>query len=135
MKRLSTFLLFIVFATIGAKAQETKADVNAPVMTFSNDVYNFKELVQGDSVKVDFVFANTGTKTLIIKDVAVTCGCTTPYWPKEAIKPGEKNKITAVFHSAGKMGQQDKIITVTSNASEPTIRLHLKGNVKAAEGK
>jgi hypothetical protein len=135
MKKLSTLLVLLVAFTFGVVAQDAPANPNAPVITFKNDTYNFKELVQGDSVKVDFEFTNTGKSNLILKDVTVTCGCTTPYWPKEVIKPGQNSKITAVFHSAGKMGQQDKIITISSNAAQPIMRVHLKGNVKAADGK
>ena len=129
MKKLSVIVLFIVAGFVGASAQEKKADPDGPVMTFVKESYDFGEMVQGDSVKADFTFTNTGKKTLIITDVTASCGCTVPSWPKESIKPGQTSKITAVFHSAGKSGTQNKAITINSNMADQKV-VFIKGNVK-----
>jgi LEA14-like dessication related protein len=55
-----------------------------------------------------------------------------PEWPKEPIKKGETAKIHVTFNSAGKMGMQDKTVTITSNAKTNPVVLHIKGNIEAA---
>ncbi|MNL78127.1 hypothetical protein D3C87_2044480 [compost metagenome] len=67
---------------------------------------------------------------MIILNATATCGCTVPEIPKEPIKPGEEGEIKVVFDSNGKIGMQDKVITVTSNAQPHIASLHLTGEVK-----
>ena len=53
---------------------------------------------------------------LIITNVKPSCGCTTPEYTKEAIAPGASGEIKFEFNSAGRVGVQNKSITVKSNA-------------------
>ncbi len=113
------FLVFI--AVLGllapAFAQEASTKVAGPVITFEKKTHDFGDIFQGDKVEETFKFTNTGNEPLIITNVQVTCGCTTPKgWPKEPIQPGGKGEVTLAFNSAGKMGRQDKTVTVVSNA-------------------
>ena len=124
MKKLGFILILLVFATAGMYAQE---------ITFKTDTYNFGTINEGDSVSFEFTFTNTGKAPLILEDVTASCGCTTPYWPKQPIKPGQSSKINATFRSEGKSGEQNKMITIKSNATEPTKRIFFKGTVKAKQ--
>ena len=56
----------------------------------------------------------------VITGVQPSCGCTTPDWTKEPIKPGDKGEIRFSFNSNGRVGVQNKSITVTSNAEKVT---------------
>ena len=40
--------------------------------------HDFGEIAQGDKVEHTFRFRNTGNEPLVITNVQVTCGCTTP---------------------------------------------------------
>ncbi|WP_158795967.1 DUF1573 domain-containing protein [Pedobacter sp. L105] len=106
------------------------SSADAPVMSFEQGMFNFGKIAQGDKVKHDFNFKNTGKTPLIITDATATCGCTTPDFPKQPIKPGESGIIKVVFNSTGKSGMQDKVITITSNGNPVTSELHLIGEVK-----
>lgn len=104
---------------------------NAAEMTFDVEEFNFGTIKQGESVTREFIFSNTGKEDLIISNAQGSCGCTVPVYPKEAIKKGEKGTIKVTFNSAGKMGMQDKTVTITSNAKNSPRILHLKGTVEA----
>ena len=78
-----------------------------------------------------FTFTNTGKEPLIITSAAGSCGCTVPEWPKEPIKKGDKGTVKVTFNSAGKMGMQDKTVTIQSNAKTNPKVIHIKGNVEA----
>ena len=54
-----------------------------------------------------------------------------PQWPKEPIAKGSKATVHVEFNSTGKMGMQDKTVTITSNSKSGQKVLHLKGNVEA----
>jgi hypothetical protein len=115
MKKYLFLIVVLGFAAQGF-AQET-AKHAGPVITFEKKTHDFGDIVQGDKVEETFKFANTGTEPLIITNVQVTCGCTTPKgWPRDPIMPGGKGELTVAFNSAGKMGKQNKVVTVVSNA-------------------
>ena len=59
----------------------------------------------------------------------VSCGCTVPQWPKEPIMKGQSGTIKVTFNSTGKLGVQDRTVTITSNAKQNPMVLHLKGTV------
>src|SRR5258708_39001771 len=137
MKRIILSLSFILFASTGLFAQETKKldnigneNPNQAAFKFEEEEFNFKDIKQGDVVNHDFAFTNTGKEPLVIADAKGSCGCTVPTWPKEPIAAGAKAVIKVTFNSAGKMGMQDKTVTLTSNGKENPIVLHLKGNVE-----
>jgi hypothetical protein len=90
---------------------------DGPVITFEKKSHDFGDIVQGDKVEHTFSFTNTGTEPLIITNVQVTCGCTTPKgWPRDPIMPNHSGEITVGFSSSSKIGRQHKPITVISNA-------------------
>ncbi len=103
---------------------------DAPKFKFEKEIFDFGVIEEGESVRTSFKFKNTGKTPLIITDATATCGCTVPEYPKAPIKPGEEGIIIVVFNSQGKMGIQDKVVTITSNANPAAEGLHLVGEVK-----
>ncbi|WP_442590620.1 DUF1573 domain-containing protein [Pedobacter sp. AW31-3R] len=110
------------------------ASPDAAVLSFESGMYNFGKVLQGEKVTHEFKFKNTGKSPLIVTNATATCGCTVPEIPKEPVKPGATGVIKVVFNSAGKMGMQDKIVTVTSNGNPSTSEVHLIGEVKETSG-
>jgi hypothetical protein len=104
--------------------------VNVAKMTFENNMYDFGEVKEGDVVKHEFKFTNTGKVPLLINNVHSTCGCTVPEWPKEAIQPGQSNTIKVEFNTKGKPDFQEKPVTISANIYPPTTKVFLKGYVK-----
>ncbi len=113
------FFLFVVLGLAAQGfAQATTAKAKGPVITFDKKTHDFGDIYQGDKVEETFTFTNTGNEPLIITNVQVTCGCTTPKgWPRDPIAAGGKGEITIAFNSAGKMNKQNKVVTIVSNAT------------------
>ena len=103
---------------------------NAPIIALTNDTFSFGEAKEGDKVSHEFEFTNEGKTPLIISSVNASCGCTTPNYPKQPIKPGETSKIEVVFDTKNQPGMQHKVITMISNAHPNRTLFHLKGEVK-----
>lgn len=114
-----------------AAAAVVQDNPNQSDFKFEKEEYNFGTIKQGDKVEYDFSFTNSGKEPLVITDAHGSCGCTVPTWPKEPVKKGEKATIHVTFNSAGKMGMQDKTVTLNSNAKSNPKVLHLKGTVEA----
>ncbi len=114
MKKLF-FVLLAMVASVGSNAQS-----NGPIISWEKSTYDFGDLVQGDKVEHIFKFKNTGKEALLITNVQVTCGCTTPKgWARDPIAPGQSGEITVAFNSLGKYGKQNKVVTIISNAVSP----------------
>lgn len=107
---------------------------NIPEFKFEESKYDFGDITQGEVVEHFFEFTNTGGAPLIISNVITTCGCTAPTWPKDPVKPGEKGKIKIVFNSTGKIGRQNKVVTIISNTTNQKDRLFIVANVIPKSG-
>lgn len=126
MKKLGFLLtVFALVFAFNANAQEQ----SGAVITFKEKSIDFGDITQGDKVEHTFQLTNSGSAPLVISNVAVTCGCTATSWPKEPIAPGKSSEIKVSFNSAGKMGKQNSIVRIYSNASEPIEKVSLISNV------
>ena len=93
--------------------------------------FDFGEVEEGTVVEHSFTFVNIGREPLLIKDASAACGCTIPNPPTEPIQAGDTAAIVVNFNSQGRLGPQNKEITVTSNASPSLNTLVLKGVVQS----
>ncbi|EKB47675.1 DUF1573 domain-containing protein [Cecembia lonarensis] len=125
MKKL--FMLAVMALMVFAVQAQTEK--KGAVMDFKEKSIDFGDITQGDKVEHTFIFTNNGDTPLVISNVAVTCGCTAPNWPKQPIAPGATGELKVVFNSAGKMGKQNSVVRIYSNASEPIEKVSLISNV------
>src|SRR5262245_30860817 len=101
-----------------------------PKIEFQSTEFDFGKANNGELVKHDFIFTNTGTATLQITDVKPGCGCTSSgKWDRE-VAPGHTGIIPLQFNSAGFGGSVSKPTTVTCNdTTRPSLLLTIKGTV------
>jgi hypothetical protein len=92
--------------------------------------HDFGSIVYGANGTVDFTFTNKGKRDLIINKVESSCGCATPSWTKEPVKPGQTGTIT-VKYDTKLAGPFNKTIAVYSNANNSPARLVIRGKVNA----
>lgn len=124
------FLVVVaLFVVVSLHAQEKAVKQNGPSITFQKDTHDFGDIYQGDVVKHTFTFENTGNEPLIITNVQTTCGCTAPAWPRDPIAPGQTGDITIQFNSTGKIGRQNKVVTIVSNATNQNNRVTIVTNI------
>lgn len=124
MKKL-VLVAVILLASFAANAQAK--------ISFKSDTVDYGNIEKGsDGVRV-FEFTNTGDQPLVITDVKSSCGCTIPKKPDGPIAPGASS-IIEVKYDSNRVGPIRKTITVTSNATEPTVALKIKGEVMGDTG-
>ena len=129
MKRLF-FLIVLIMMESPLFSQERVPVVSGPQITWDNASYDFGDMKQGERAEHTFKFTNTGDSPLVITNVEVTCGCTTPKgWPRDPIAPGNKAEITVAFNSAGKYGRQNKVVKIISNSVSPVNQVLFTANV------
>ena len=101
-----------------------------PVITFEKTEHDFGKINEADGrVTTIFTFKNEGMAPLVLSNVRASCGCTTPTWTKTPIEPGQTGDITVTYNPNGRPGRFQKTITITSNATTPTTKLTIKGEV------
>lgn len=119
-----------IFSTLSMVLAAAAMFAQQPVITFEKTSHDFGKINEGDGrVTTVFQFKNEGMEPLVLSNVRASCGCTTPKWPKEPIEPGQTGDITVTYNPAGRPGRFQKTITITSNATEATKRLTIKGEV------
>lgn len=118
-------ILFLLFLSC---LLYTKLTAQA-VIEFKETTHDFEQVAEGTQAAHEFKFVNAGDAPLIISSVRASCGCTTPYWTKEPVQPGEKGIIKASYNSKNRPGSFNKSITITSNATVPVSRVYIKGTV------
>ena len=115
----------------GGSINEADAQVaqEESFMHFDALVHDFGTIIEGERVVCYFDYSNEGVGDLLITGVDATCGCTTPNWSREPLKPGEKETLEIVFDASGRSGEQRKLITVRSNASNQVVQLTIRAKV------
>jgi len=109
------------------KAKQKMAELNKfPTMEFDVKEVDFGTHHEGEILDTVFHFKNTGEVPLVITNVKTSCGCTTPYWPKKPIKPGESDVIKVRFNTNHKPGKQTKTITIHANTKNLTETIRIK---------
>lgn len=125
MKRILQLIsiLSLVFAFNSAIAQAK--------IVFEQTSHNFGTISEtGGRVTTTFTFTNQGDAPLILSNVRASCGCTTPKWTREPVAPKTKGSINVTYNPKHRPGSFHKSITVSSNASNNTVVLHISGKVE-----
>lgn len=125
MKRFLTLAMILAGSVL--YGQDNKA------VKFTQIVHDFGELKEeAGNADFSFTFKNAGTVPLKLTDVKASCGCTTPSWTNEEVKPGGDGSIKASYSTMNRPGPFTKTITVkampTGGAEEVHV-LTIKGNV------
>ncbi len=109
--------------------QTEPQQTGTPAIQFETEKHDFGRIEKGVQAKYRFKFTNTGTSDLIINNVHASCGCTTPSWSKDPVKPGESGYIEASYNSNAGHGPFAKTVTVSTNIPNQTKVLTIQGEV------
>ncbi len=137
-KILSIVVMLFAFSYI-SNAQTSvvpNADPNAADIKFESEVLDYGTIEWDANGLREFKITNVGKSPLTITSVTGECGCTAttidgkPGWPQEPILPG-KSGVIKVKYDTHREGRFEKNVTVTSNAKLSTVKVRIKGEVKA----
>lgn len=118
------FIITTVFFLNHISAQYAKS------FKFDKIVHDFGQLKEeSNRVYHLFYYENTSTVPMFIRKVETSCGCTTPEYSRDTIKPGEKGYIKAIYETLGKSGPFEKYLYVYNNVDENFQTLTITGSV------
>lgn len=123
-------LFFIASFLFSTAIFAQDATTEKGVFQFESEVIDYGTIAHNaDGVRA-FKFKNVGNAPIVITKVKGSCGCTVPTKPNGPIMPGETAEI-GVKYATDRIGAFSKTVTVTSNASEASVVLKIKGKVLA----
>lgn len=101
------------------------------VLTYSQakvelDKKTFPKTKEGAEIKHTYKLTNIGDAPLLIQKYDVSCPCTKLQFSKEPILPNQTVELVVVFDTKDKIGWQDRIITLYSNAANSPNKLRFK---------
>lgn len=110
--------------------------LNAPIkkayIVFEEREYDFGKVSRSKDTLMQhtFVFRNDGDKDLVVMHAMSGCGCTTPAFTKEPLKPKQKGQITVSYRGkTQQLGYFRKSVTVFSNDPRSYVRIFIKGEL------
>jgi len=106
-----------------------------PKLQFKETRYDYGTMKEDGGRKTfDFVFINTGDSVLLVTNAVPSCGCTTPEWTKQPIRPGATGYIRAIMDPMGQpAGQFRKTLSIHSNSKPTPVVLILEGSITPRE--
>lgn len=111
MKNFLLSICFVLFISTLVSAQ--------PALKFNDTRHEFGDVIDGSYPTWVFSFINNGNQELKLTEVKASCGCTSPQWSRDPIKPGDSGQVKVVFNSNGYAGRQfAKSVTITTNIIE-----------------
>ncbi|WP_456376223.1 DUF1573 domain-containing protein [Lutibacter sp.] len=116
-----------------AKERDAVISLGGAIIEFDKTEFDFGTITEGEVINGTFKITNKGKVDLLILSAKASCGCTVPQWPKEAIKPGESADLKFSFNSRGRVGNNNKSITLKTNTDKITEVLRVKGIVLRKE--
>jgi len=135
-KFLSILILLIGYLTNAQISVVPNADPNAADIKFESELLDFGTIDWDANGLREFKFTNIGKSPLTITSVTGECGCTAttidgkPGWPQDPILPG-KSGVIKVKYDTKREGRFEKNVTVTSNGKLSSIKVRIKGEIKA----
>lgn len=128
MKKIIVFTFLVLFS-LNLLAQQTKGEIK-----FETEQHNFGVVKEdGGNHTYTFVFSNVGEEPVVITNVRSSCGCATPDWTKQPVKPGEKGFVKVDFNPRNMPGKFNKTIVVSTNGITPNKVLRILGDVTPRE--
>jgi len=126
-------LLFAATVSMAQPAQNKTAEKGAKI-EFISEEYNYGSIYanSGHDGLAEFKFVNTGNEPLVLTNVKTSCGCTSPFWQKEPLNPGDTGKVVLKYANISQPHTINKSATVQSNAiNKPTVVIRISGTVVA----
>ncbi len=120
MKKLFCILRLILISRYSII--QTEAKLKLTTLIIENNAIPY-----GADYSFEFPFKNTSKEYVKITDVKRSCGCSTPYFATDSIKPGKKDKIVAKYDTK-RVGNFTKSLTVEIKDADPIV-LTIKGTV------
>jgi len=133
MKRIYLLVLFLSFLQVGCYSQNQKnltfkeKKESREKETSDSYTWDFGRVKEGEVLRHNFRLKNDSGKTMNIKDVTTSCGCTASEVKKKKLLPGESTLIEVKFNSKGYSGLVQQYVYVHTDNLDTSTPLSING--------
>ena len=118
-------ILFLFLIPVFALAQS--GDQASRLVKLEETTFDFGKIPQGRPVSHLFKLTNVSNFEVKVDHVQASCGCTTPEWSQDPIKPGASTEIKVGFNAEA-LGIFEKSISIQLSKGSNEV-LMIKGQV------
>lgn len=114
------FLLSVVFRAVGATPQHVTEAPDLPGLAFNQYLVNLGRVELRNEHFARYVFHNTSSSAVTIKELRPSCGCLNPRLQKKLFQPGESGEfILRVQAATEQPGSKEYYCDVTYEDTKP----------------
>jgi len=123
-----SFAILCVFASLASPVAVLANNVDA---MFPVKSHNFGDVAVASKTEFRFPIRNTTGRTIHVREVRTSCGCTSPSVETHYIEPGQTGAILAKFNTGTHRGQKGANLTVVIDQPFYTeVRLRVDGFIR-----
>ena len=128
MKRVSLIFLFLFLSIpfVGCYSQPQNIKEESEVEE-ARYTWDFGRVNAGEILKHSFIFKNETSKTLNIKEIHTSCGCTASQVQKKKLLSGEVTTIEVSFNTKGYSGPTKQFIYINTDNLDASTSLSING--------
>ena len=127
MRNMALRAVLVVIACVAAMNVAAQSSLR-----FTRTSWDFGTIREADGkVSCTFEYVNRGKQPVVIDQVNVSCGCTTPEFSRKPILAGERGEMKVTFDPANREGEFVKEITVFTGGRRYRTTLRISGNIIA----
>ena len=118
-------MVFLLVSCVNTNEQKSKTKADPEVtelpgdaLKFETETHDFGRVQAGEILTFSFVFENSGSGPIQIKDAVTDCGCVSAKIQQNQVNQGESGVVEVTFNSAGLFGRQLKTVEILWNSKE-----------------
>ena len=116
-------LLAVVLPSVGwLLGEERPTNPVAPKIVLKPATLNLGNVPQQTQRTFELEIANEGTKTLLIKEVTASCGCTAAVVSQKMVRAHGSSRVRVTFNSLSFRGTIEKSVVIKSNDPQTPIK-------------
>lgn len=129
MRKIFLLTVFLCFSLQGCCPQKEVKAITPPA-ALGSYTWEFGKVREGEILRHKFVLTNETEKTLNIKEINTSCGCTVSKARKNTLPSGDSTEIEVEFNSKGYSGSTEQFVYVhTDSRDKPILKFIIKAEV------
>lgn len=123
-------MALILLMAISMKSPSSNNDA-LPLLHINGTVADFGTVIAGSPLTVNFKVENKGTADLVIKQVSMSCSCTSTTHSRQTIKPGSNYVLTVQVATSGLSGKIHRTVRLfTNDQKNSEVLLSITGTIE-----
>ncbi len=128
--RLLKFSILVAALSLSIFALSAQRQQNTSALIFEEKEWDFGRIEEAAGpVSHTFTFKNSSAQPVVIERVVTSCGCTTPQYSRQPVRPDSESTITITYDPDGRPGRFSREVTIITGGGKNRNTITIKGVV------